>query len=47
MAFRMGLLGRKVGMTQAFDQKGEWAALSVVEVGHCVVVDKKNEERDG
>ncbi|MCA9667219.1 MAG: 50S ribosomal protein L3 [Myxococcales bacterium] len=43
----MGLLGRKVGMTQAFDQKGEWAALSVVEVGPCVVVDKKTEARDG
>ena len=41
MAFRMGLLGKKVGMTQAFDEKGTWIPLSVIEVGPCVVLDKK------
>jgi large subunit ribosomal protein L3 len=47
MALRMGLLGKKVGMTQTFDDKGNWSALTVVEVGPCVVLDKKTEQRDG
>jgi len=47
MALRMGLLGKKVGMTQTFDAKGAWAPLCVVETGPCVVVDIKNEQRDG
>lgn len=47
MALRMGLLGKKVGMTQTFDATGAWAPLCVVETGPCIVVDIKNEERDG
>jgi len=47
MALRMGLLGKKVGMTQTFDEKGAWIPLSVVETGPCVVVDIKREDRDG
>lgn len=47
MALRMGLLGKKVGMTQTFDAKGAWAPLCVVETGPCVVIDIKNEQRDG
>lgn len=47
MAARMGLLGKKVGMTQTFDEKGNWVSLCVVEVGPCVVLDKKTAERDG
>ncbi len=47
MASRMGLLGKKVGMTQTFDEKGTWVSMSVIEVGPCVVLDKKNVERDG
>ncbi|MCB9556126.1 MAG: 50S ribosomal protein L3 [Deltaproteobacteria bacterium] len=47
MAWRMGLLGKKVGMTQAFDEKGTWKAFTVIEVGPCVIVDKRTEERDG
>ena len=47
MAFRMGLLGKKVGMTQRFDEKGVWVPLSVVETGPCVVIDIKDEKRDG
>ncbi|MCC6749696.1 MAG: 50S ribosomal protein L3 [Deltaproteobacteria bacterium] len=44
---RMGLLGKKIGMTQQYDAKGNWAALSVIELGPCVVLDVKTVERDG
>ena len=47
MAWRMGLLGKKVGMTQSFTERGAWQSHSVVELGPCVVVDKKTPERDG
>lgn len=47
MAFRMGLLGKKVGMTQAFNEKGIWQALSAVEVGPCVVLDVLTTKRNG
>ena len=47
MALRMGLLGKKVGMTQTFDEKGAWVPLCVVETGPCVVIDTKSNDRDG
>jgi large subunit ribosomal protein L3 len=47
MAYRMGLLGKKIGMTQSFDGTGACVDLSVVETGPCVVLDVKTEERDG
>ncbi len=47
MAFRMGLLGKKVGMTQDFTEKGIYQALSAVEVGPCVVLDVMTPGRNG
>ena len=47
MAFRMGLLGKKVGMTQNFTEKGIYQAVSAVEVGPCVVLDVMNPDRNG
>ena len=47
MPFRMGLLGKKIGMLQDFDDKGNWASYTVVETGPCIVLDIKNEKRDG
>lgn len=47
MAERMGLLAKKVGMTQTFDSTGTWLAMSVLEVGPCVVLNLRNEQRDG
>jgi large subunit ribosomal protein L3 len=41
------ILGRKVGMTQVFDSKGEARGVTVVEAGPCVVVQIKTEENDG
>lgn len=47
MAFKMGLLGKKIGMTQQFNQKGEWVPLCVIETGPCVVLEVKTPERNG
>jgi len=42
-----GILGKKVGMTQVFDDKGEVVPVTVIEAGPCFVVQIKTEERDG
>lgn len=43
----IGLLGRKVGMTQIYDEEGRLLPVTVVEAGPCVVLQKRTEERDG
>jgi large subunit ribosomal protein L3 len=42
-----GLVGRKLGMTQIFTEKGEWIPVTVVEAGPCKVVQLKTIEREG
>jgi len=42
-----GILGKKIGMTQIFDDSGEVIPVTVVEAGPCVVVQCKSEESDG
>jgi len=42
-----GLIGRKLGMTQVFDDEGRRVAVTVIEAGPCVVVARKTRERDG
>jgi large subunit ribosomal protein L3 len=42
-----GLIGKKVGMTQIFDEEGKAVPVTVLQVGPCVVVQKKTRERDG
>ena len=42
-----GLIGKKLGMTQVFDEKGVLTPVTVIEVGPCVVTDVKTAERDG
>jgi large subunit ribosomal protein L3 len=42
-----GILGKKVGMTQLFDEKGEVIPVTVIEAGPCFVTQVKTEERDG
>ena len=42
-----GILGRKVGMTQIFDEKGLVVPVTVIEAGPCFVVQKKTLEQDG
>ncbi len=41
------LLGRKLGMTQIFSERGDCIPVTVVEAGPCVVVQKKTAETDG
>jgi large subunit ribosomal protein L3 len=41
------ILGRKVGMTQIFDEAGRAVPVTVVEAGPCVVTQKKTMETDG
>lgn len=43
----IGLLGKKVGMTQIFDEKGTLVPVTIVEAGPCKVVQKRNVETDG
>lgn len=42
-----GLLGRKLGMTQIFNERGEAVPVTVLEVGPCVVTQIKTLEKDG
>ncbi len=44
---RKGLIGKKIGMTQLFDESGKVIPVTVVEAGPCVVVQKKTVENDG
>jgi len=43
----MGLIGRKVGMTQLFDEKGDVVPVTVIEAGPCTVTEIRTSERDG
>lgn len=42
-----GIIGKKVGMTQVYDEKGTLVPVTVIEAGPCVVLDVKTQERDG
>ena len=41
------IIGKKIGMTQIFDEKGRVVPVTVVEAGPCVVTQKKTVETDG
>lgn len=42
-----GILGRKLGMTQIFDEKGEVIPVTVIEAGPCYVTQVKAQKSDG
>ena len=42
-----GIIGKKIGMTQVFDEKGNVVPVTVIEAGPCVVVPKKTVANDG
>src|SRR5512135_1921796 len=44
---RVGLLGRKVGMTQIYMEDGTAVPVTVLECGPCTVLQVRTEERDG
>ncbi len=44
---RVGLLGRKVGMTQIYQENGVAVTVTVLECGPCTVLQVRTEDRDG
>lgn len=44
---KKGIIGRKIGMTQIFDEKGNVIPVTVIEAGPCVVAQVKTVETDG
>jgi len=42
-----GLIGKKLGMTQVFDERGSVIPVTAIKAGPCVVVQKKGKEPDG
>ena len=44
---KKAILGKKLGMTQLFDEMGKIVPVTVVEAGPCVVVQKKTADNDG
>ncbi|MBT6153945.1 MAG: 50S ribosomal protein L3 [Planctomycetaceae bacterium] len=43
----VGMLGRKVGMTQVYDEAGDLIPVTVIEAGPCVVLQLRSIESDG
>lgn len=44
---KKGIIGKKIGMTQIFDESGKVIPVTVVEAGPCVIVQKKTIENEG
>ena len=44
---KKGIIGKKLGMTQIFDEVGNVIPVTVIEAGPCVVAQKKTAETDG
>ena len=47
MTFQIGLLGKKLGMTQVFTDDGESVPVTVIQTGPNVVIGTRTQERDG
>ncbi len=44
---KKGIIGKKIGMTQLFDEVGNVIPVTVIQAGPCTVVQKKTRENDG
>ena len=44
---KKGIMGKKIGMTQIFDETGKVVPVTVIEAGPCTVVQKKTAQNDG
>jgi large subunit ribosomal protein L3 len=42
-----GLIGKKIGMTQSFDEEGKVVPATVIKAGPCTVIQKKTKEKNG
>jgi len=47
MAQKIGLLGKKIGMTQVFADDGEAVSVTVIQTGPCLVIGTRTVDRDG
>lgn len=47
MPNKMGLLGKKIGMTRVYSEQGSSTAVTVIETGPCVVLQKKTVAKEG
>jgi len=47
MSSAFGLLGKKIGMTQVFNPDGSRVGATAIEVGPCVVVQKRTADKEG
>lgn len=47
MPKKLGMLGKKVGMTRVYSEEGNAIAVTAIETGPCVVLQKKSVENDG
>jgi len=47
MTLKIGLLGKKIGMTQVFAEDGESIPVTVIQTGPCHVIGTRTQERDG
>src|SRR5205809_5352718 len=43
----LGLIGTKVGMTQIYNDQGQLAPVTVIQLGPCPILQVRNQERDG
>jgi len=44
---KKAIIGKKVGMTQIFDEAGKVIPVTVIEAGPCIVTQKKTDEKEG
>ena len=44
---KKGIIGKKIGMTQIFDEVGNVIPVTIIKAGPCVVAQKKTVENDG
>ena len=44
---KKGIIGKKIGMTQIFDEVGNVIPVTIIEAGPCYVAQKKTKEADG
>lgn len=47
MPKKLGMLGKKVGMTRVYSEEGNVIAVTAIEAGPCIVLQKKSVEKDG
>ncbi|NTV14253.1 MAG: 50S ribosomal protein L3 [Desulfobulbaceae bacterium] len=47
MSKKLGMLGKKVGMTRVYSEEGDSIAVTAIEAGPCIVLQKKSKAKEG